>query len=628
MPSVEKEKNIANLFNDIEKEIFGPNDYVNVNELTLLRHIRLMVPVDFLDKNLQNPESLSLLEQISLRLSGESHLDYLAKRQKDVLAMTDRVELLINKSMEQLNPSSSRQNEGLTQDLLQNPQLQKIKEYFISLHQKYTAPITTVSQETVDVKAPQQPIAMNRGQPKEEGNAANAQNTSSTQNTSSSSTQPVTNTYSGVCCIGMEACANVCCIPLQIMGNSAQQHNEALGTTAAVNGEGPPNSVGEVLTGQWGAYWNAECNESMYNGCENLFGHGMANIFCCGYQQDQGTAAAMNGDSAPHGLCAGWAFESTRCNESFYHCWTSACYDMCHPIVNFCGALPSHVGNCATDGCHDLGQIANVLGSGCHEVSGIIQGCLNPGELCNLISQCCQCCQSNGRNNDDCEACGQIFGVISAIVGSIVGGIKASPDKKDSAKHLRYLLENQTAAEYTPSIVIMSVALAILFPNISAELVKTLKQIQEGIAVEQNIRLLQAQFIVALPVALAMSYAGGASYWTYTTLTLSSMSMSNLLMDYYHNKVNGKLSTTAYLSAAEWRDIPESKQTCNDLEQIATKLLKNHDELQTETDRLKNLNCLTRMAKPIYAALFKAQALYNKSDEIKASREALKYKST
>lgn len=396
------------------------------------------------------------------------------------------------------------------------------------------------------------------------------------------------------------ACCDTCCYTcycvINAFGNSYATHNQNVGTTQAMHGEDYHGGVAGFFNGNLNGWLQGWVSVQEYNGCRSLCGTDVANICCCGYEQNQATASAMSGGAAPSGCWSfvngSWcAFEETRCNENFFQLWTG-CFSQLGQL--FLGAADS------------LEHIVGVVGHGAGDVFHLLSDIVSTIGRCNI-----------GEIDEDAQK------FLATAIAGLVTAFGYIYSHLEQVAHARRLIESgvdQTDARFIPSMIAMTFSILLFLPRILLSLALIYQNLSQGIAVRQNLRLLAAEFIIGLPVALCAAFVGGASGWTYTSLVLFGMYVAYACESMYSQKIKGKFADACYFSSIEWRNIPQD----TDVIALVERQENINNQLITVAGEKKNNSITNKVLNIAYPQLLVFWARQKMASEITELRNTAK----
>lgn len=651
-----------------------------LSDTQLLNQLRILVPYEFDNKNLTHPNKIAMFELPY----GSSVRQYLARRDKAVWAMIDRFNgwheinkdqfnsealkvvkdyfdliaenhrLLLKTTIDHKEPNSEKAAYAVvptdtSATVILGSELPENQTITITNHHQTTG--NEIAEE--NRKKPIEPITMEEREREFANHKARpAQNTNATTQAHYTPANQESG-YLSCCCIATVHCIS---FTANILGSSAQQHYRAEGVASQQNGEGISWSAQSIFSGETGGYADAYLNEEMHNCCSGIFGNTTANICCPGHMADQGVAASMNGEGAPNCLSnpCGWlAYQDNEMNESFFSCWTG-CF--------------SNIGTCCERSFNNIGdgcvQAANQIGNGCQtlcdgetwsrlggqieglgsiickalECCGGIPGLLADGaeglchftrEIINILGSC----NLNGCDGDG-EALGKIIGAIGSAAVFVWASITGKGSSASDEGRRRLLGETATSGEFLPSTIIMSVAVVMLGPRLAARVFEASNNIYDGVAVEQNMRLLASE-LGGATIAVGLGFAGGASAVTFATLLLACMQMSHEATDRYNRTLNGgihgKLNMTidgdlpswARLSVEEWAVITKASngENAEALNAFTTQVLTAVEQASSELNTLNQSSMAMTAVSKTWPQITSAYVRYNQSEDIKQARD-------
>jgi hypothetical protein len=634
-----KEQYIYQAFNKakalIESSQLGHD--IKFEQLALLKQMALLVPIEFLDARLNNSTVIPLFE----RWVGMDEKAYLAERKQDVWAMIGRINDWYASKLE----------------ITDCAELVELKKYFDQLAAEYGYEKPELVSQADLVPTPVQASDVNVLMKAQESRGAYAQITAAAlaapmavemdRGSSSGRRASLSTIYSGptageaelparaaVTSGWFDGCgtASVCCIDFcgRTVEGVGRRHAEADGIEMQQAG-------GEYSGGFWGCcdgtasgYFGAEWNDWLHNAGTNICGEPFANTCCIGAAQSDGAVAARAGEGVPDNVAAAMAYHETNCNDAIY----SAMVGCPSSAMHFCdttlpGAISGGVGvlcdaetwSCLTDAVRGCGGQFEMLLAGCRDI----------GDLCERIPELAQaCCQCMGSCN--CGDMKELYAILAATAGGIWLGLTDAGEEEGGR---RLLQAAQTSAEFTPSIVLMVLAVLTLGPSVAANFFQAVKNIQDGVAVDQSKRRLYAQMAGAT-TAVAMSVVGGASGWTYVTALMSCMSMAHFCVDRQNRKANGALPSGcglaldgdlpawAYLSRKEWRAVASAlvEPDLERLQGLLDQLSGSVRAFKLEAYAVSQTNCAMKYLVNIcWTGAIYARARSNISDDIKAAHE-------
>jgi hypothetical protein len=636
------------------QETFGTGETpVSRKQTDLLNQLRVLIPSDFLGKNLNDPSAIAMLEQPY----GMSKAGYLKQRAQDVWAMIDRVYGWYERHTNDIGDEANQPSFTIMKDYFD--QIAENHHYLLKgTYTSSAADITTSKNSKTLMAVSEQPskqtvavaipviataavigtMSMDRSGNNVTAPPARTSHVDHTpEDQSSPWCSPGNFTANNCCAITIHCCS----FGVNILGSSAQEHHRAQGTAAHANGEATPWDFQSIATGETEGHLNAQMNEELYTCCGETFGYRLSDVCCIGYQADQGSAAAINGGERPDNCFAAMQYDLTNGNECLFNCLTQCLSD----TNSFCCTLPGYVGSgcqalCDTSTFNYLNnQIEGFAKLICDAIKccGGIPNLLSRGaegltELTKFIGDCFAGCA------DSCltKECGELIALIgitaSTIWASATGG-KGDNSAGDEAR--RYLLgETKTSGEFLPSTIIMSVTITILGPKIAASFFRAVYDLQNGVAREQSMQRLAA-LCGGATCAIGMGFMGGASAMTFTTLLLTSMQISHELIYRHHKSLNGgmpnnsglvisgDLPAWAYFSTTEWRAITDSTNGKDDprLYKLGEKILAAVKQFKLAADRLHNSSTLMTCVSTAWPQVSKACVRSHYSEIVKEARQ-------
>jgi hypothetical protein len=97
-------------------------------------------------------------------------------------------------------------------------------------------------------------------------------------------------------------------------------------------GNGFHGGLSHIATGEAQGYYGAALDAQCYSLCSEVCGGKFADTCCCCYNVDSGTAAAMNGTSAPKDCCGQIGYHSAKCVGEVQQCQCNCLthlFDLC-----------------------------------------------------------------------------------------------------------------------------------------------------------------------------------------------------------------------------------------------------------------------------------------------------------
>jgi hypothetical protein len=176
----------------------------------------------------------------------------------------------------------------------------------------------------------------------------------------------------------------------------------------------------------------------------------------------------------------------------------------------------------------------------------------------------------------------------------------------------------ETSADYTPSIVFMTLALIIFLPRILCNLSYVFLNLSQGISVNHSLKLLTLMILLGAPLAILLAALGGASRWTYVSLLLLFMHSFYALYAFQRKRVDPRLTDLSFLSCTEWREY-QLQQDAAYLPVIVSTLLRFQELFRAETKKLKALSSFFVVAKVLWPTLDKAIFRWTARDDIQRS---------
>jgi hypothetical protein len=593
---------IANVRHKLEnKEIDGHKVTVtDTSECEFLKRICLLVPSEFAHST--NLFWIHPLHRLVYCCSGESIKDHLIQRIGDVSDMISRVLVWYDNQL----PPTTPDNEVNLAYLIQ------LKEMFKQLKR----------------------IA-------DQVQANNAIETTSSWSCCPSSDQSCCRSssnyayYDTSCCELCCGCAYFCCkdcMRCVIEFEQLRYHNQGVASQAA--GDGYSGGTIGYFTGEGGGYVDASAHEMCWNWCSDVCGKKCANNTCCMYKYDQGIAAAMNGDHAPKNCCGACAYEVTKGHENVRACYCSLCD--CKHIG--CGGCIGDMGQMFLGCFKGTGKICGSLFHLWLEWATFL--CEHVGDLCKCICEAigkidckdidCKCgdCGNacSGCGNDCGKMCTGIVGFFAAVGGAIFDQLGNSDNKN---KHNEGQVDggrrilSEFTPEYTVSIILMCIVIFIFLPRLTGNLAYTIINMKDRIALQRSRKIVCIMFLFGVPLGYFISALGGASTWTYFSITLVTVYLCYRMLNDRIKLADPSLLDVSYLSCDEWRLLHVSLGSNPDpvgLEIILTQLLKHRYLLKDEILHQRETCYLARMTYMLWPSIAKAMARDALSDVILKSR--------
>lgn len=304
-------------------------------------------------------------------------------------------------------------------------------------------------------------------------------------------------------------------------------------------------------------------------------------------------------------------------------CVSTGLLDNCKDCWRGIGSCCKNGGECVFRGCGHC--IHGISSNGCSKCDcPKCDGCNCDGGHCNGC----------GNVGDDCvkgimTVCGAIAGIVSATFDAITSSGKNNDDDNyvvpinGTNSTVRYLseltydrrLEDQTTAEYTPSIILMVISILIFAPRVFPNTFYALLNIYQGIARNRALKSLTAMIVFGLTIGLVVSSFGGASGWTFVTITLLTMHLSYSWMTISIKKVDPDILDISFLSCKEWRQF-NLQEGGSYLHGLLGTLISYKERIRHEMKKLAHYSTFLVPFLLLWPAVFKAYIRWNLSTEI------------